>query len=199
MATLLDLIQELGSLNEAKTSAGGVLPESQESRWRELRDFYEFLMAQEGVSTHAAARYSASEIRKTVAARSRLRVQTEIETVAVKSSVVHVVRIGNLSRGGVLLRGDAGLGVGTAILLHLPSLFRNDDLQPSGGQVVWDADSGSTNDSFRYSMGVEFQELGPKEKRSLDDYVVHSLESKLLSLSRDAHEREFIEREGLTL
>lgn len=46
---------------------------------------------------------------------------------------------------------------------------------------------------------MEFQELGPKEKRSLDDYVVHSLESKLLSLSRDALEREFIEREGLTL
>ena len=32
MATLLDLIQEWGSLNEAKTSAGGVLPEPQESR-----------------------------------------------------------------------------------------------------------------------------------------------------------------------
>ncbi len=108
MTRLLDMIQEWASLDEAKTVNGGVLPGSDETRWHELRDFYQLLMDQRGLCSHPVCRYSAHEIRQTVAARLRLRVRAEIDTIAENRSDAHAVRIGNLSCGGVLLLSDAG-------------------------------------------------------------------------------------------
>ncbi len=199
MATLLDLIQEWASLNEAKTMAGGVLPESDEIRWREMRDFYELLMAQEGFCAVPAARHTAHEIRQTVASRERLRISAEVDTIAVKSSNAQAVRIGNLSCGGALLLSDVGWDLGSAILVHLSTFSRSGDLPPTNAQIAWNADSGVKNGAYRYRMGVQFLELGPKEKTILDEWVVESLESKLRSLSKDVLDREFIAREGLAI
>ena len=187
MATLLDLIQEWAALSEAKTLAGGTLPESDEARWNQLREFYEHLMAQDGLSAQPAARYSAGEIRQTVETRSRLRVRSDLEIVVMTSSEVH------------LLLSDSEFGIGSGVMLHLANVSRGAEVLPTEGTIVWLADSGKSNGTFRYRMGVQFAGLGPKEERSLDQYVVDSLETKLLSLSRDALDEEFVLREKLKL
>lgn len=197
MTTLLDLIQEWAALNEAKTEAGGVLPPEQEARWNDLREFYDRLMEQDGLCAQPVARYSARDIRRKVSRRSRLRVRTDLEIVVTKDDEVHFARVANLSCGGVLLLSDSGFDVGSEVLLHLANVSRGAEVMPTAGTVVWSADSGSTNGTFRYRMGVQFAGLGEKETKSLDSYVVDSLETKLLSLSREALPRTFVEREGL--
>lgn len=201
MRTLLDLIQEWASLTEAKTLARGVLPEPGEARWNELKEFYEFLMAQEGLCPQPAARYSADEIRQTVSSRSRLRVRTDLEILVMKNMEAHISRVGNLSCGGVLLLlSDSGFGVGTGVLLHLATVSRGVEILPTEGEIVWSVDSGSSSGTFRYRVGVQFAGLGQKEEKILDDFIVDSLEMKLRSLSRDAlTSSSFIERENLTM
>jgi hypothetical protein len=48
-------------------------------------------------------------------------------------------------------------------------------------------------------MGVQFDGLGAREEERLDAYVVDSLETKLLSVSRDALDAGFVAREHLAL
>jgi len=199
MTTLLHLIQEWAVLNEAKTLAGGVLSPGDETRWNELREFYELLMAQDGLSAQPAARYSAAEIRSAVTHRSRLRVSTNLEIVVTQDSEVHFARVGNLSCGGVLLLSDSGFDCGTSVLLYLANVSRGAEVVPTDGAVVWGADSGSSNGTFRYRMGVQFDGLGPKEEERLDAYVVDSLETKLLSIARDSLSADFVARERLEL
>ena len=74
---------------------------------------------------------------------------------------------------------------------------RGAEVLPTRGDIVWSAESGKQNGTFRYRMGVQFAGLGEKEEQSLDAYVVDSLETKLLSLSRDTLSSEFVEREQL--
>lgn len=197
MATLLDLIQEWASLNEAKSDAGGTLAAKDEARWNELREFYELLMSQDGLCSRPVARYSASEIREAIANRSRLRVRTDLEIVVMREAEVHFARVGNLSCGGVLLLSDSGFDVGSDIVLHLANVSRGAEVLPTRGDIVWSADSGSSNGTFRFRMGVQFAGLGEKEAKSLDAYVVDSLETRLLSLSRDAIPSKLVEREHL--
>lgn len=197
MRTLLDLIQEWAAINEAKTLAGGTLPDPEEARWDELREFYDFLMAQDGLCPHPAARYSAKEIREKVSSRSRLRVRTDLEIMVMKDGDVHFARVGNLSRGGVLLLTDSVFDVGSGLLLHLANVSRGAEIIPTEASIVWSADSGKSNGTFRYRFGMQFTGLGKKEDRSLDDFIVDSLETKLLSLSRDALDSAFIEKEQL--
>lgn len=197
MKTLLDLIQEWAVLSEAKTLAGGALPPDDEARWNELREFYDLLMAQEGLSAHPVARYSVAEIRNAVSTRSRLRVRTDLEIVVMKESEVHFARVGNLSCGGVLLLSDSGFGLGTSVVVNLANVSRGADVIPADGAIVWSERSRSGNDTFRYRMGVQFAGLGAKEEASLDAYVVDSLETKLLSVSRDTLPADFVAREHL--
>ena len=199
MKTLLDLIQEWAVLNEARTLAGGVLPPDDEARWSEPREFYELLMAQDGLSAHPIARYSAAEIRKAVTTRSRLRVRTHLEIVVMKEPEVHRARVGNMSCGGVLLLSDSGFGLGAGVVLHLTNLSRGGEAIPTNGAIMWSADSGSGNGTFRYRMGVQFAGLGAKEEGRLDAYIVDSLETKLLSVARDSLPADFVAREHLAL
>jgi hypothetical protein len=198
MKTLLDLIQEWAVLNEAKTVAGGVLPPDQEARWNDLREFYDLLMDQDGLSDPPLVRYSAADIRRTVSNRARLRVRSELEIMVMEDYNVHVVRVGNLSCGGALLLSDSGFAAGTRLLLHLANVSRGAEVLPTHGKIVWRADSGSGNGTFRFKMGVQFDELGEKQTQSLDAYVVDSLETRLLSMSRDALPAEFVAREGVS-
>ena len=48
-------------------------------------------------------------------------------------------------------------------------------------------------------MGVQFQGLGPDEERTLDSFVVDSLETKLQCLGRKSLDADFMRREQLSL
>ncbi len=199
MRTLLDLIQEYATLNEAKTLGRGVLPKAQEARWLELRRFYQMLMAQDGIAREPASRFSADEIRDRVAARARLRVETDLEIVVAQESEYHRARVGNLSRGGVLLHCDHGFEVDSRLTLHMANVARDESVLPTEGRVAWRSEGSQANDSFRYRLGVEFKGLGPDEERTLDSFVVDSLETKLLCLGRESLDPEFMRREQLSL
>jgi hypothetical protein len=197
--TLLDLIQEYAALNEAKTVARGALPKAQEARWLELKRFYDMLMAQNGLAREPAGRFTADQIRENVAARARLRVQTDLEIVVAQESEYHRARVGNLSRGGVLLHCDHGFEVDSSLTLHMANVARDESVLPTEGRVAWRSEGSQTNDSFRYRLGVEFKGLGADEERTLDSFVVDSLEAKLLCLGRESLDPDFMRRERLAL
>jgi hypothetical protein len=197
--TLLDLIQEYATLNEAKTLARGVLPKAQEIRWHELKRFYDMLMAQNGLAREPAGRFTADQIRENVAARARLRVQTDLEIVVARESEYHRARVGNLSRGGVLLYCDHGFEVESRLTLHMANVARDESALPTEGRVAWRSEGAQASDSFRYRLGVEFQGLGPDAERTLDSFVVDSLETKLLCLGRESLDADFMRREQLAL
>ena len=199
MRTLLDLIQEYAALNEAKTLARGVLPKTQETRWLELKRFYDMLMAQDGLARDPASRFTAVQIRDRVAARAPLRVQTDLEIVVAQESEYHRARVGNLSRGGVLLHCDQGFDVDTSLTLHMANVARDESALPTEGRVAWRSEGSRTKDSFRYRLGIQFKGLGPDEERTLDSFVVDSLETKLLCLGRESLDPEFMRREQLAL
>ncbi len=196
---LLDLIQEFATLNEAKTLTRGVLPKAQEARWVELKRFYDMLMAQDGLAREPAGRFSAVQIRERVPARARLRVQTDLEIVVAQESEYHRARVSNLSCGGVLLHCDHGFEVDTSLTLHMANVTRDESVLPTEGRVAWRSEGDGTNESFRYRLGVEFQGLGPNEERTLDSFVVDSLETKFLCLGRESLDAEFMRREQLAL
>ncbi len=199
MKTLLDLIQEFATLNEAKTLARGALPPAQEARWIELKRFYDMLMAQDGLAREPAGRFTAEQIRDRVAARARLRVQTDLEIVVAQESDYHRALVGNLSCGGVLLHCDHGFEVDTRLTLHMANVARDESVLPTEGRVAWRSAGGQTGESFRFRMGVQFQGLGPEEERTLDSFVVDSLETKLLCLGRKSLDADFMRRESLSL
>lgn len=199
MRTLLDLIQEYAALNEAKTLARGVLPKAQETRWLELKRFYDMLMAQDGLARDPASRFTAVQIRELVSARERLRVQTDLEIVVAQESEYHRARVGNLSRGGVLLHCDQGFDIDTSLTLHMANVARDESVLPTEGRVAWRSEGSLTKDSFRYRLGIQFKDLGPDEERTLDSFVVDSLETKLLCLGRESLDPEFMRREHLAL
>jgi len=197
--TLLDLIQEYATLNEAKTLARSALPKAQETRWLELKRFYDMLMAQEGLAREPAGRFTAVQIRELVSARTRLRVQTDLEIVVAQESEYHRARVGNLSRGGVLLHCDHGFEVDTGLTLHMANVARDESVLPTEGRVAWRSEGSRTNDSFRYRLGVQFKGLGPEEEQTLDSFVVDSLETKLLCLGRESLDPDFMRKERLEL
>jgi hypothetical protein len=197
--TLLDLIQEYATLNEAKTLARGTLPPPQEARWGELKRFYDMLMAQNGLAREPASRFTAAQIRERVAARARLRVQTDLEIVVAQANEYHRARVGNLSCGGALLFCDHGFEVGSSLTLHMANVARDESVFPTEGRVVWRSEANGANDSFRYRMGVEFKGLAAEAERTLDSFIVDSLETKLLCLGRESLDPEFMRRESLSL
>ena len=199
MRTLLDVIQEWAALNDAKTLAGGTLPPPGEKRWEELKSFYEFVMAQEGLCEKPASHFSADDIRSTVTTRERLRVNTDMEIVVVKNGTVDRAQVGNLSCGGVLLLCDTPFDKGKGVTVQLASVTRGAGVLPAESEIVWLVDQGSSDLTFRYKMGARFLDLGHTERNSLDYFVVDSLENKLLSLRRDALDPEFLLREQIVL
>lgn len=199
MKTLLDLIQEYAALNEAKTLSRGVLPPQQEARWSELKRFYDMLMAQDGLARDPAARYTPAQIRERVATRERLRVQTDLEIVVAKGGEFQRASVGNLSCGGVLLYCDHPFEVDDRLTLHMANPSRGDSVFPTEGRIVWRADLSETGGSFRFRFGVQFLGLGEVETRSLDAFIVDSIETKLLCLGRDSLDPIFLKREQVTL
>jgi Tfp pilus assembly protein PilZ len=199
LSTLLDLIQEYATLNEAKTVARGVLPPALEARWAEVKRFYDLLMAQDGLARAPASRFSAAEIRERVASRGRLRVETELEIVVAHGASYHRARVSNLSRGGARIHGDDSFGIGEELTLHMASISRGDSVLPAAGRVRWQLDRGTSDGGFRYNTGVQFCDLDPVAEENLDAFVVDCLEAKLLCLGKESLDPDFLRREGVEL
>ena len=197
MKTLLDLIQEFAVLNDAKTLGGGILSPPEEQRWRELRDFYDILMVQEGSREQPVARFSADEIRQHVSSRIRLRVRTDMEVSVQHETGSLSCRVGNLSCGGALLLCNSSLDVGSRVTLRLNHIERREGVLWVQGDVVWQR-SGSPDSDPRYQMGIRFVGLEKNDWTKLDSFVVENIEHRILSLRENALQPEFVQREQLS-
>ncbi len=122
-----------------------------------------------------------------------------MEVVVNKNGTVDRAQVGNLSCGGVLLLCNTPFEKGNGLTIHLASVARGAGILPAESEVVWLADQGSSDMTFRYQLGARFLDLRYTERNSLDRFVVDSLENKLLSLSRDALDPEFLRREQIIL
>jgi hypothetical protein len=199
MKTLLDLIQEFASLDDAKTAAGGVLPPAEEERWQELKGFYDTLMIQDGFCRNPVSRFSADEIRRQVSSRTRLRVRTDMSVIVQHQTDFTSARLGNLSCRGVLLLCDSLFEVGARLSLHLTRIQRREGIIWVEGQVVWQSNGGPAQSVPRYRMGVQFLGLEEEEQGKLDSYVVETIEDRILSLPAEAMSQDFVRREKLAL
>ncbi|HLE69117.1 MAG TPA: hypothetical protein VJH87_05510, partial [Vicinamibacteria bacterium] len=82
MKTILDLIGEFATLNDAKVKRGGRLEPEEERRFAELKNFYDLLMAHTGLTVRRVTRrFSAEDVLAKVTARERLRVPLETEMI----------------------------------------------------------------------------------------------------------------------
>jgi hypothetical protein len=197
--SVLDLIQEYAVLGQEKTLGGGRLPPEKERRWAELKDFYDTLMVQDGLAGQPVVRCTAAEIREKVPTRSRLRVHTQLEIVVISNGEYYPALVGNLSCGGALVLCGQRFEPGAALTLQLANVARGRETWPTEGVVVWCMDAGQRTSTLAFRHGIQFSRLGSEETRSLDSFVVDSLEAKLLSLRRDALDPDFVHREQLAI
>jgi uncharacterized protein (TIGR02266 family) len=198
MKTILDLLREFGTLNEAKVKGGKLSPES-ESRWSELKDFYNRLMANNGISKgRVTQRFGLSELRESLQRRQHLRVPMMMEIMFEHECEFQYGRVTNLSCGGVFLVSDTVLEVEAKLSLYLANVGRGPDaVMPVEGAVAWTRKEEQNH--APKGMGIRFVNLPDSIYRQLDRFVLETLEKHLCSLNLSVLDPEFLDRENIKL
>lgn len=174
LKTSMDLLQEYCLLNEARIELGGRMEPSWESRWRELNRFYQRLMAARPLPRQVA--FDASEIRRRLKHRGRLRVRAEMDGFFEYRGKHHPSRAINLSRGGLFLSTRVTLPVGTRVTLYLPNLAgRYETLFETDVEVTWVTRGGSRR--LPQGMGLRF--VSRPVVAELDSFIVESIRERL--------------------
>jgi hypothetical protein len=201
MKTILDLIGEFAALNDRKVREGGVLPEEQEIRFRELKSFYDLIMTNTGVAPRRVTRrFSAEDVLARVTARERLRVPIETEMIFEAGGEVHAGLVVNLSRGGVFLAARELLPVSTRFVMYLTSPDAADHpLIEAPARVVWATDRGLSEALLPPGMGISFVEKKGILERYLDAMVVDALVRHLSGVDANSLAPDFVGKELVEL
>ncbi len=201
MKTVLDLIGEFATLNDAKVRHGGTLPPEPEHRWEELKLFYDLLMEQNGLSKRPVTkRFSTSDIQKSVTSRERLRVPVELDLIINVNGDYQTVQVINVSRGGVFLAFDKPYSVGTRMTLFIANAYGGGDgMFEAQGEVVWVSEYGTSEPELPRGMGVHFVENQEDVRKQLDAFVLETLEMRLSGVDANSLTPDFIDREELDL
>jgi uncharacterized protein (TIGR02266 family) len=201
MKTVLDLIGEFATLNDAKVRHGGTLPPEPEHRWEELKSFYDLLMAQNGLAKRPVTkRFSTSDIQKSVTSRERLRVPVELDMIINVNGDYQTVQVINVSRGGVFLASDKPCAVGTRMTLFIANAYGGGDgMFEAQGEVVWVSEFGIAESELPRGMGVHFVENREEVRRQLDAFVLETLEMRLSGVDANSLTPDFIDKEKLDL
>ncbi|HEY7696771.1 MAG TPA: PilZ domain-containing protein [Vicinamibacteria bacterium] len=178
MKSELELVREFSELNEAKVDSWGVLPVASEKRFRELKAYFDDLMARRSTERIPLLdRHETFEIRSAVTGRSRLRIPAEMSVFFCHDDGYAPARSVNLSRGGLFLGSDMTLRRGDRMTLYMPNLGRGyESLFETMVDVVWAA---REKRSAPRGMGVRFQDLRPEAAEQLDDFVVAFLRDRI--------------------
>jgi hypothetical protein len=197
MKTILDLIGEFASLNDAKVRDGGRLEPGEERRFAELKDFYDLLMAHTGLTARRVRRrFSADDVLNKVTARERLRVPLETEMIFSARGEFHAGLAVNLSRGGLFLSARQLLPINSPVTIYLSSPDAIDHaLIETPARVVWVAERGVSNSLLPPGMGVSFVAKKGRVETYLDAMVVDSLVRRLSGVDATSLAPEFIGRE----
>jgi uncharacterized protein (TIGR02266 family) len=201
MKTVLDLIGEFATLNDAKVRCGGTLPPGSEQRWEELRSFYDLLMGKNGLAKRPVTkRFSMSDIRKHITSRDRLRVPVELDMILKKDGDFLTVQVVNLSRGGVFLASEALFPVGTQLTLYVANSYGGSEgIFEAGCEVVWVSEYGIQESDLPRGMGVRFLGDQDEVRHQLDSFVLETLELRLSGVDANALTPDFVAREKLDL
>jgi uncharacterized protein (TIGR02266 family) len=198
MKTILDLLREFGTLHEARVKKGTLSPKS-EKRWSELKDFYNRLMANNGVTKgRVTQRFGLSDLCENLQRRKHLRVPTMMDIVFEHDGAFQSGRVTNLSCGGVFLASECIFEVDTKLNLYLANVGRGRDaVMTVEGQVAWCRNDGQ--DHQLKGMGIRFLNLPESVQRQLDRFVLETLEKHLCGLSPGVLDPEFLDREKIKL
>ncbi len=201
MKTVLDLIQEFATLNDAKSCNGGNLPPaSSERRWAELKAFCGRLRVQSGCLKRPRCRFAAAEIRRRVPIRTSLHVPVEMDLAVQCQGEYHTARVMNLSCGSALLASGALFEVGSRLTLYLAIVGRDSEtFLVMEGDVVWRTELAVAESALRHRMDIRFVALSQSAQEKLDSFVVEILEKQLLMLDPTALDPDFVRREELLL
>jgi hypothetical protein len=197
MKTILDLIAEFATLNDAKVHCGGRLSALEESRFAELKSFYDLLMTQTGLAPRRVTRrFSAEEVLSKVTARDRLRVPLETEIIFSVGGEFHAGLAVNVSRGGLYLSAREILPVDSSLTVFLSSADAIDDaLIETPAKVVWAAERGVSTSLLPPGMGVSFVAKKGLVENYLDAMVVDSLVRHLSGVDVESLAPDFVGRE----
>lgn len=199
MKTVLDLIAEFARLIDAKIQRGGRLPLEEERRFAALKDLYDQVMNQTGLTARRVTRrFSAQEVLSKIPARERLRVPLETEMIFSAEGEYHAGVAVNVSRGGLFLSANQLLPVDSRVTVYLSSPGVGDQaVIESAAKVVWVAESGVSSALLPRGMGVSFVEKKELVERYLDAVVVESLVRRLSGVDPTLLASELIGLNGL--
>jgi Tfp pilus assembly protein PilZ len=194
--SLLDLTEEFASLNNAKILFGGRLASQSESRWEELKNFYDALMVPSNLKEPSRRHFPADDIKKKIPSRARLRVQTELGVAIKQDAHYHSAQAINVSCGGLLVATPKALEVGSPLTLCLSSIGNG---MVVNGEVVWSSELAAPESGFQDKMGVKFSRLQEADRNKIDSFVIDVLEKHLVSFDPASLGPDFIHREHLVL
>lgn len=201
MKTVLDLVGEFAALNDAKVQFGGRLPPEDEKRWRELKEFYDLLMANTGlVSRPVSRRFSAVDVLQKVRARNRLRVPLETEMIFRVEDELHAGFAVNVSRRGVFLSSNVILPERSPLTVFLTSPDSVDEaLLETEAEVAWVAERGVPEALLPPGMGIHLVGARGIIERYLDAMVVDALVRHLSGVDANALAPELVLSEHIEL
>ena len=177
MTTELDLVQEFSNLNQAKIESWGSLDVAYEQRWRELKGFYDNLLASrletKVPSTH---RFPRSELELRLRHRASLRVPVEMGLFFCHGGTYAPANLKNLSQGGLFATSEVATSIGDILTLYMPNLGGGYELLfESPVDVVW---TSPQNETPR-GMGLRFLSLDKSTREQLDDFIMSFLRNRL--------------------
>ena len=177
MTTELDLVQEYTNLNQAKIESWGSLDAAYEQRWRELKGFYDNLLASrletKVPSTH---RFPRGELECRLPHRASLRVPVEMGLFFCHGDTYAPANLENLSQGGLFVTSDVAMSTGDILTLYMPNLGGGyEQLFETPVDVVW---TSAQNENPR-GMGLRFLNLDEPTREQLNHFIMCFLRNRL--------------------
>lgn len=177
MTTELDLVQEYSNLNQAKIESWGSLDVSYEQRWRELKGFYDNLLASRlETKVPSPHRFGRSELEFRLPHRASLRVPVETGLFFCHGDTYAPANLKNLSQGGLFVTSNVTMSTGDILTLYMPNLGGGYELLfETPVDVVWT----SPQKENPRGMGLRFLNVDEPTREQLDSFILSFLRRRL--------------------
>ena len=177
MTTELDLVQEYSNLNQAKIESWGSLDMSYERRWRELKGFYDNLLASRlKTKVPSSHRFGRSELEFRLPHRASLRVPVEMGLFFCHGDTYAPANLKNLSQGGLFVTSNVTMSTGDILTLYMPNLGGGYELLfETPVDVVWT----SPQKENPRGMGLRFLNVDEPTREQLDSFILSFLRRRL--------------------
>ena len=177
MTTELDLVQEYSNLNQAKIESWGSLDVSYEQRWRELKGFYDNLLASRlETKVPSPHRFGRSEFEFRLPHRASLRVPVEMGLFFCHGDTYAPANLKNLSQGGLFVTSNVTMSTGDILTLYMPNLGGGYELLfETPVDVVWT----SPQKEAPRGMGLRFLNVDEPTREQLDSFILSFLRRRL--------------------